>query len=96
MKEKIRVSLYAIIISFCLVSMSVQAKEIFKIQEISKGGGYFIINDNQFSVRSGSPGCFKMHSGDPIRFVEGGPSGICITATFVNLRNGETCDVWCH
>lgn len=88
---KIIISLLLIVL--CLNLNTVQAKELFKVQQVSKGQ-VFIINDNQFTLRDA--GCNKVTMGDLVRFVEGSPSGVCIAATFIDLRTGETCDVWCH
>lgn len=89
---KIIVSLFLIVL--CLNVTTVQAKELFKVQQVSKNR-VFIINDNQFTLRDDAS-CGKVVVGDVVRFVEGSPSGVCIAATFIDLRTGAMCDVWCH
>lgn len=71
---------------------SANAQEIFGVQATYRGH-LFMINGNQFTARDYCPG---IRRGDPVEFVEGSPHSVCISAVFVDLRNGSECSVWCH
>jgi hypothetical protein len=53
----------------------------------------FVINGRRYKARTY---CFNVNEGDRVVFVEGSPFGDCGTAVFVNLRTGESCEVWCE
>lgn len=53
----------------------------------------FIINGEKFEAKTY---CFGWSEGDEVVFAEGSPYGACSSATLVNLRNKNTCEVWCE
>ncbi len=69
----------------------------------SGGGGYmieaasndevFIINGETFEAKVY---CLGWEEGDRVRFIDGSPYGVCVTATLFNLNRDETCEVWCE
>jgi len=61
--------------------------------EVSHQDEFFMINGERFRAKIH---CFNMNEGDRVIFLEGNPYGSCTTAVLVNLRTGETCEVWCE
>ncbi len=61
--------------------------------EVSHHDELFMINGERFRAKTH---CFNMLEGDRVIFLEGNPYGSCTTAVLVNLRTGETCEVWCE
>jgi hypothetical protein len=53
----------------------------------------FVINGEVFKAKTY---CFGFEKGDRVKFISGSPFGACASATFLNLRNGKTCNVWCE
>ena len=61
--------------------------------EVSHNDEFFIINDQKFSAQTY---CFNMEEGDPVLFIDGNAMGVCATATVVNLRTKNVCQLWCE
>jgi hypothetical protein len=61
--------------------------------EVSHNDELFIINGEKFEAQSY---CFDVEAGDPVVFIDGSPNGVCVSATVLNLRTQEKCDVWCE
>lgn len=61
--------------------------------EVSHNDELFVINGERFEAKTY---CFNMEEGDRVLFIEGSPLGVCVTATFVNLRTKDKCEVWCE
>jgi hypothetical protein len=62
------------------------------VVEASVNDDTFVINGEVFKAKTY---CFNFDNGDHVKFVEGSPSGACASATLLNLRSGEVCEVWC-
>ena len=61
--------------------------------EVSHNDELFIINGEKFEAKTY---CFNMEEGDEVIFIEGSPSGACVSATVVNLRTKKKCELWCE
>jgi hypothetical protein len=61
--------------------------------EVSHKDELFIINGEKFEAKTY---CFNVEVGDRVMFIEGSALGACASATFVNLRTQEKCEVWCE
>ena len=53
----------------------------------------FVINGHVFHAKSF---CLHVREGDMVVFIEGRADAYCSTATFVNVRTGERCQVLCE
>ncbi len=53
----------------------------------------FMINGEKFEAQSY---CMDLYEGDEVVFIEGSPFGACTSATVVNLRTKNRCDLWCE
>lgn len=51
-----------------------------------------LINERYFEAKTY---CLGWKRKERVIFIEGSPTGICVTATLMNLKNFETCEVWC-
>lgn len=61
--------------------------------ETSHNDELFIINGEKFEAKTY---CFNMEQDDEVMFLEGSPYGACASATLLNLRTREKCEVWCE
>lgn len=61
--------------------------------ETSHNDELFIINGEKFEAKTY---CFNMEEDDEIVFLDGSPFGACVSATLLNLRTRQKCDVWCE
>jgi len=61
--------------------------------EASHNDELFIINGEKYEAKTY---CFNMEEGDEVIFIEGSPLGVCVSATVVNLRTREKCELWCE
>lgn len=61
--------------------------------ETSHNDELFIINGEKFEAKTY---CFNMEEDDEVMFLEGSPYGACASATLLNLRTREKCEVWCE
>lgn len=61
--------------------------------EASVNDETFIINRQVFKAKTY---CFNVNRGDRVKFVEGSPAGVCVSAKFLNMRTGDVCNVWCE
>ena len=61
--------------------------------EVAHNDELFIINGEKFEAQTY---CFNMEEGDRVIFVDGSPLGACSSATLMNLRTKEKCEVWCE
>lgn len=61
--------------------------------EHSHNDELFIINGEKFEAKTY---CFNMDEGDRVIFIEGSALGACASATIVNLRTNNKCEVWCE
>ena len=53
----------------------------------------FVINGEVFKAKTY---CFNFDQGDRVVFVTGSPVGACASAQLLNIRTGQTCNVWCQ
>lgn len=60
--------------------------------ETSHNDELFIINGEKFEAQTY---CFNMEKNDEVMFLNGGPFGACASATLLNLRTRDKCEVWC-
>jgi hypothetical protein len=72
-------------------------------QSSANGRGYTIqasSNDETFVINSkvfkSKTYCFSIDHGDRVIFLEGSPTGVCVSAKFLDLRNDKVCEVWCE
>jgi len=68
-------------------------REVGYVIEATSNDKTFVINGEVFKAQTY---CFGFNRGDRVKFISGSPFGACATATFVNLRSGNTCDAWCE
>jgi hypothetical protein len=61
--------------------------------EVAHNDELFVINGEKFEAQTY---CLGWEEGDEIIFLDGSPYGACASATLLNLRTGEKCDVWCE
>lgn len=61
--------------------------------ETSHNDELFIVNGEKFEAKTY---CFNMEEGDDVVFLEGSPYGACGSATLLNLRTRNKCEVWCQ
>ena len=61
--------------------------------EVSHNDELFVINGEKFEAKSY---CFNMDEGDRVIFIEGSALGVCASATLLNLRTKQKCEVWCE
>lgn len=61
--------------------------------ETSHNDELFIINGEKFEAQTY---CFNMEEGDEVMFLDGSAFGACASATVLNLRTREKCEVWCE
>ncbi len=66
--------------------------DVFLI-ETSHNDELFIINGEKFEAKTY---CFNMEEDDEVMFLDGSPFGACASATLLNLRTREKCEVWCE
>ena len=87
-----RVFKFLIIVLILSISRIAMAKPKYEI-ETSINDEKFIINGELFEAKTY---CFNMEEGDMVVFIEGNANGACASAKFINLRNGNVCEVWCE
>ena len=61
--------------------------------ESSVNDDTFVINGHAFKAKTF---CTNILEGDKVIFLKGRADGYCDTATFVNVRTGEKCEVLCE
>jgi hypothetical protein len=61
--------------------------------ETSHNDELFIINGERFESKTY---CFNMEEDDEVIFLDGSPFGACVSATLLNLRTRDKCEVWCE
>lgn len=61
--------------------------------EVSHNDELFVINGEKFEAQTY---CFNMEEGDMVIFLDGSPLGACASATLLNLRTRDKCEVWCE
>lgn len=61
--------------------------------EVSHNDELFIINGEKYEAKTY---CFNMEEGDLVIFIEGSAFGACASATVVNLRTNNKCELWCE
>lgn len=61
--------------------------------ETSYNDEFFIINGEKYEAKAY---CFDMEEEDEVVFIEGSPLGVCVSATVVNLRTRDRCELWCE
>lgn len=61
--------------------------------EVSHDDELFIINGERYEAQTY---CFNMEEGDEVIFIEGDAFGGCATATIINLRTRDECELWCE
>jgi hypothetical protein len=61
--------------------------------EVAHNDEFFVINGEKFEAQTY---CLGWEEGDEVIFLDGSPYGACASATLLNLRTEEKCDVWCE
>jgi hypothetical protein len=74
------------------VTMAPAAPRSYVI-EASANDETFVINGEVFKAKTY---CFGFEKGDRVMFLSGSAPGVCASATILNMRSGQTCDVWCE
>jgi hypothetical protein len=75
-----------------LVPIPATAADEYEI-EAASNDEKFIINGEIFEAKTY---CIGWETGDMVVFIEGSAYGACASATLLNTRTEETCDVWCE
>lgn len=73
-------------------SQNRSASDSYEI-EVSHNDELFVINGEKYEAKTY---CFNMEVGDQVIFVDGSPLGACASATVVNLRTKNKCELWCE
>ncbi len=68
------------------------SRESYEI-EVAHNDEFFVINGEKFEAQTF---CLGWEEGDEVIFLDGSPYGACASATLLNLRTREKCDVWCE
>lgn len=68
------------------------SRESYEI-EVAHNDELFVINGEKFEAQTY---CLGWEEGDEVIFLDGSPYGACASATLLNLRTREKCDVWCE
>jgi hypothetical protein len=85
---------YALVIALLLMSNAHAENEVYTLDSaIDVDGGNFIVNGVEFAAKNF---CHDYQFGDNVVFLSGSPTGACTEALLMNLRNNESCDVWCQ
>lgn len=84
---------FIVVAALSTISLCVMAKSPSYEIEVSHNDELFIINGEKFEAQTY---CFNMEEGDRVIFIEGSALGACASATLVNLRTKEKCEVWCE
>lgn len=92
MKEKLLVRL-CIAILLSITSYNVIARTTSYEIEVSSNDELFVINGEKFEAKTY---CFNMEEGDRVIFIKGSALGACASATLINLRTKNKCEVWCE
>jgi hypothetical protein len=66
--------------------------DVYRIA-ISHNDELFVINGEKFEAKTY---CFNMEKDDEVMFLDGSPFGACVSATLLNLRTRDKCEVWCE
>ena len=61
--------------------------------EVAHNDELFVINGEKFEAQTY---CLGWEEGDQVLFLDGSPYGACASATLLNLRTREKCNVWCE
>lgn len=61
--------------------------------EVANNDELFVINGEKFEAQTY---CLGWEEGDQVMFLDGSPYGACASATLLNLRTREKCNVWCE
>jgi hypothetical protein len=61
--------------------------------EVSHNDELFIINGEKYEAKTY---CFNIYEGDEVIFIDGSPFGACASATILNLRTKDKCELWCE
>jgi hypothetical protein len=67
--------------------------ELTQTIEGAIGDQEFIIDGIQYAAKSS---CYGFQMGDQVEIPFGNTDGNCTDTWIYNLRNNETCDVWCQ
>jgi hypothetical protein len=68
------------------------SRESYEI-EVAHNDELFVINGEKFEAQTY---CLGWEEGDQVLFLDGSPYRACASATLLNLRTREKCDVWCE
>jgi hypothetical protein len=61
--------------------------------EVAHNDELFIINGERYEAKTY---CFNIYEGDEVIFIDGSPLGACASATILNLRTKNKCELWCE
>lgn len=85
-----KIIIHTFFLFFCLMTSLAFAKT-YIIEDTIKDEIFFI-DGEKFYAQSW---CLNMKEGDEIKFLTPHPFEKCVYAEFLNLRNNQTCKVWC-
>lgn len=87
------------VLTFCIAivlpiaSLGAMAQRPSYEIEVSHDDELFVINGEKFEAKTY---CFNMEEGDRVIFIEGSALGACASASIINLRTKDKCEVWCE
>lgn len=75
-----------------VMSTSAIAASTHEVEAINNIEDKLVINSELFEVQTY---CFGFEEGDRVIFIEGDANGVCASAEIFNIRNKNTCRLWC-
>jgi hypothetical protein len=83
---------YALVIALSLMSNAYADNEVYAVESATDGIN-MIVNGIEFAAKGS---CQDYQFGDGVIFLSGDPNGSCTEASLLNMRNNQSCDVWCQ
>ena len=81
----------AIIVALA-ISTSAAAANTYEIEAINSMEDRLVINSEIFEAQTY---CYGFYEGDRVVFIKGDANAVCVSAEVLNLRNKNTCLLWC-
>ena len=84
----------ALLFALVLIPLAEAGNEVYSVESaVNVDGSNLIVNGIEFAAKGY---CRDYQFGDNVVFLSGDPNGTCTDALLMNLRNNESCDVWCQ
>ena len=74
------------------MSTSAMAASTYEIEAINDMEDKLVINSETFEAKTY---CNGFYEGDRVIFIEGDANAVCVSAEIFNIRNKNTCRLWC-